>query len=131
MKLSARSIFWTVVAAVFAVAFVNMFMSLAPDARAMLVGGLFAAFFCVPIGVLAYSSGKRADRREAEPAEPANDLEAYFVVDRAMARLTCASRAAYEKGRDEARADEARRIATDAAIAMLTAEEQSTAIARR
>lgn len=131
MKLSTRSIFWTVVAAVFTVMFVNMFMSLAPDARAMLVGGLFTAFFCVPIGALAYSAGKRADCRADEPTEHAADLEAYFTVDRAVSRLACASRAAYEQGRDDARRDTAREIATNEAIAWLTAEEQQGTSIRR
>lgn len=132
MKLSVRSIFWTVVAAVFTVLSANMFMSLGPDARAMLVGGLFAAFFCVPIGALAYSAGKRADCRADEPSAHTANLEAYFVVDRAVSRLACASRAAYEQGRDDARADAAREIATNEAIAWLTAEEQQgTSIVRR
>ena len=122
-----HDVFWTVVAAVFTVMFINMFMSLGPDARAMLVGVLFAAFFCVPIGVLAFTAGRRADlRTAAEPTEDDADLEAYFVVDRAVSRLACASQAAYEQGRDDARRNAARQIATDRAIAMLTSEEQGT-----
>jgi hypothetical protein len=131
MKLSTRSIFWTVVAAVIAVMTINMFMSLGPDARAMLVGGLFTAFFCVPIGWLAFAAGRRADLRtdDDEPTEHARDLAAYWQANGEVIRRQMELRAAYEQGRDHAREDASRQPA--ALNVWLVDEPANTSITRR
>lgn len=135
LRLTGRSIFWTIIAAVFTVLTYNMLMSLDGEARAILLTLTVVLVLIVPgFVMLAFAAGKGSRRDDArdddKPTEHERDLAAYFIVDQAMCQLQMASRAAYEQGRDDARADLVRRLATDAAIAQLTAEEQGTSITR-
>ena len=82
MKLTVRSIFWTVVAAVFTVPVVNMWMSLGPDERAVLATVVVMVVFVAFPAVLLVQSAMRRQERRANGDEDvvdgqARNLDAY------------------------------------------------------
>ena len=132
MKLTGRNITVTVIAAIVTVLTYRMLSSLATDAIALLVGLAVAGFFTVPIGVLAYSAGKRSDSRaddDDDRSEHDRDLAAYWQANGEVIRRQMELRAAYEQGRDHAREDAGRQRA--ALNVWLVDEPANTAITRQ
>lgn len=111
MKLSTRSIFWTVVAAVFFVANYNMLMSLNNEARAIILTLVVVLGMTVPgFVMLAFAAGKRSNRTdEADtdddapaPTDHGTQLAKYWQRNGEVVRSQMEARSQYERGRDDA-----------------------------